>query len=547
MQVARVVVAERLTPEKLFFDYAVPAELEVTEGAVVFVPWRNQRSWGFVSKLTDQGEVSKLKSILSVVPVSPISQKDRAAIFALASHYKVSPGFILRSFFPTPPRRGLSLPTSKKIFQEKLGFNTLPKIYWLRDDQPTSVFIKQYLKKLRRATALFFPLVREQMAAEKFLKIGHQKISFWQMREHLLAGSGPRVLSLTRRLAFLVPPYYAVALAHVERREFVQFDMNPRYSLEEVLRARCFVPDLLVEAPRFIDWYQAEQKQVSLLQAGSANPPEIANLEPQDFSFLSDILKQKISDALQNNKNIVLFHWQTGEARELSCCHCFWQAECGECLRPQILATVSALRCPACFKEGPIPTACPKCGAVDLKPRRLGLAGWRKQVAKTFPDIQDERLQIRTIPELPFDIQNLGLVAVLSADALWRHPQFDTAWRAWQGLTAVQRFAQINRSHFLIQTKTKGHAVIQALMLGKPEALYAQEKNEREQFHLPPFGTYLRFKPGPRSKTKILPPGRYYLDGKNYLIFLPTTDEKIISEAVTQLPSDWHLDRFPFI
>lgn len=557
MQVAQVVVAERLTPKKLFFDYIVPTELKVVEGTVVFVPWRSGRTWGVVKSLLTVNDSRPLKSVLSVVPVSPISVEDRRAIFFLASHYHVSPGFILRSFFPPPPQRGLVAKPFKKNRQEKLNLSVNSKIYWLRDNQPTNVFTRQYIKKSRRPLALFFPLIREQETAEKYLKLRHHKINFWQLREQLLSGQERGILSLTRRSAFLPPPNYGIVVVHAERREYVQFDMNPRYALEEVLRVRGFSPDLLVEAPRFSDWYHAEQKYVSLLQSGSPNSPEIVTLNPKDFSFFSDTLKERIIDTLQNNKKVVLFHWQTGEARELSCRHCFWQAECSQCLRPQILTTSTTLRCPACLNEQSVPQFCSKCSAIDLRQRRLGLSGWRKRLAKTFPVIQDARLEIHTIPELPFDTDNLGLVAILSADALWRHPQFDTAWQAWQALTQVQRLAEQHHAQLLIQTHTPGHAVLQAIRLGKPNQLYLQEKTEREQFHLPPFGTYLRLRPGPRAKIKILSEetvqaikkidGRYYPEDKNYLVFLPTTDETSISKILALLPVDWHLDRYPFL
>lgn len=566
MQVAQIVVAERLTPEKLFFDYIIPTELKIVEGAVVFVPWRTGRTWGVVKSFSTTSDSRPLKSVLSIVSVSPLSTEDCRAIFFLAAHYHVNPGFILRSFFPPPPRRGLTAKSFKKNQQEKLNLSASSKIYWLRDDQPTSVFIKQYIKRSRRALALFFSLVREQAATEELLwrnnirtvrPEGVSKISFWQLREELLAGRERRILSLTRRSAFLPPPHYEINLVHAERREFVQFDMNPRYALEEVLRARGFTPNLFIEAPRFTDWYRAEQKAVSLLQSGSLSQPQIITLDPKDFSFLSDELERGIIETLQNKKKVVLFHWQTGEARELSCRHCFWQAECSQCLRPQMLATPTALRCPACLNEQSMPGACPKCGAVDLRQRRLGLNGWRKHTAKVFPVIQEKNLEIRTIPELPIETENIGLIAVLSADALWRHPEFDSAWRAWQALTQVQRLAELHRAQLLIQTHMPGHLVLRAMSQGKPDRLYTQEKTEREQFYLPPFGTYLRLRPGPRVKIKTLPEGieqaikkidgRHYPESKNYLIFLPTINESAISEVLALLPSDWHLDRYPYV
>ncbi len=563
-----MVVAEKLTPQKTHFDYYVPAGLSVTEGAVVFVPWRSRQSWGVVTRLrtisTHLG--SPLKNIAGVLPLSPLSLADRQAIFFLARRYGVSSGFILRSFFPPPPRRGLTVSTRQLPRQNKLPVSHLPSTYWLRDNQSTAIFIAQYIKKARPPLALFFPLVREQEEVNEFLKTqkiktlawdGLSKISFWQLRERLLLGQELAILSLTRKSAFLVPAHYQVLLAHAERREFVQFDMNPRYALEEVLRARGLAPDRLVEAPRFDDWFQAEQKQTRLLQSGSPTPPEMVRLETNDFSFFSDMLQERMAETLQNNKKVILFHWQTGEAREISCRPCSWQAVCEDCKRPLILATEATLRCPACLREQAVPGSCPVCGAQDLRRRRLGLKGWRKQLAKKFPLIQSPLVEIHTIPELPITISDLGLVSILWADALWRHPNFDAPWRAWQDMVTVQRLANIAQVPLLIQTHEPGHVVLQALSQGKPEALYAQEKKERQEFHLPPFGTYLRLLPGPRSKEKKLSrdinnfiqsqAGRSYQESKGFLVFLPTVVESIMTELTALLPRDWHVDHYPLI
>lgn len=537
--IAKVVVAKRLTADKNFFDYQVPLGSNIHKGAVVFVPWRNQQIWGVVFDLVSTSSFNKhLKEITEVLPFTPLTVTDLQAITLLAQYYKVSPSLILKSFFPDPPRRLKNI-NKAGATQIKLGLKNkkLPSIYWLKNQETWTQFAKKLIKQLNRPVAFFFPLIRE---LEDTATLFPQKdASFWQLREDLLANKITQPLLLTRKSAFLLPPYSEAVLVHAERREFVQFDMNPRYDLEHVLKVRGLSPTLLVEAPRFIDWHLAENKKVTLYKTPQKVALSIVALPPDDFILISPELTEDIRAVLNKNQEVYIFHWQKEDAQVIYCADCDFKLG-----KNQI----------------PVANTCPACHGHNINIKFRGPTTWLKRATKILPELNNPHVHLKTVAELPdftLPSSQIGLIVVLWADLYWQYPRFDANWQAWQKLTTIQHLAVLVNSPLIIQTRDINHPVIQALQADQPKDLYTQEKNEWQKNCLPPLGTYIRFLPK-KSKITKLPnelivaiknlAGRSYLEEKKtYLIYLPIIQEEKIQTVLQQLPNDWLIDRYPFI
>ena len=194
--------------------------------------------------------------------------------------------------------------------------------------------------------------------------------------------------------------------------------------------------------------------------------------KPKGNSLMTKRLANAISKNLEEKKQSLVLINRRGYAPVLSCSACAWLSKCQQCSSYMVLHKAGALTkksvlsCHHCGLARPIPSHCPDCGNADLKTLGQGTqkiedaieemwSGARvlrvdtdsskssKGAEELFQEIHQGKVDIVVGTQMiakGHDYQNIGLVAVLDADA--RLFSQDSSASGWSRRTRWQRWSR---------------------------------------------------------------------------------------------------------
>ncbi len=232
-------------------------------------------------------------------------------------------------------------------------------------------------------------------------------------------------------------------------------------------------------------------------------------------------LMDRMKDALDRGRQVMLFQNRRGLAPWVECETCGWTARCPRC---SVTLTHhreggDRLRCHVCGYSMAVPAVCPECGGA---PRACGFGTEKveEEVAALFPSARVLRLD-RDAAASPsnferivsdfgagkadvlvgtqlitkgFDFGGVSLVGVMNADSLLNFPDFRASERAFQMLTQVAGRAGRTDGcgEVVIQTTRPDDATIRQVQAGDYEEMVASQLAERSAFGYPPYGKLIR-------------------------------------------------------
>ena len=245
----------------------------------------------------------------------------------------------------------------------------------------------------------------------------------------------------------------------------------------------------------------------------------------KDKSLITKTLANAISKNLEEKKQSLILINRRGYAPVLSCSACTWLSKCQQCSSYMVmhkagaLTKKSILSCHHCGLAKPIPSHCPDCGNADLKTLGQGTqkiedaieemwSGARvlrvdtdssrnsKGAEDLFQEIHQGKVDIVVGTQMiakGHDYQNIGLVAVLDADARLFSQDFRAAERLFAQL--VQVAGRAGRSgkdgqdggDIYIETQYPESAVFQYLLRHDVDGFLSHIASERQEAGLPPF------------------------------------------------------------
>jgi primosomal protein N' (replication factor Y) len=196
---------------------------------------------------------------------------------------------------------------------------------------------------------------------------------------------------------------------------------------------------------------------------------------------------------------------RTGGARLLACAHCGELARCARCGAAGAKERDAAiLVCPRCGEARPV--VCAHCGRLRMKTLRAGVSRLREELAALLgadvgevagpkkgsePDVPTAPVLIGTEAVL-HRVRRASAVAFLDIDLHLLAPRlsatedtlglFVRAGRLVGGRAAAPPFARV-----LVQTRVPDHPVLDAVSLGQPAPVLAEEAAVRKMAALPPF------------------------------------------------------------
>lgn len=246
------------------------------------------------------------------------------------------------------------------------------------------------------------------------------------------------------------------------------------------------------------------------------NPDQESKKNKQDDTIFSEDLLTAIRNRVEAGEQVLLFQNRRGYAPSLRCFKCNWVMGCPNC--DVSLTThkfIDEMRCHYCGFRSGIAKTCPTCGNRDVKLIGFGTEKVENVLADHFPEYKIRRMDHDTMrgknsfAEVISDMQmgkidiligtqmvtkgldfdNITLVGILHADALFSFPDFRAGEKAFQLLTQVSGRAgrQKSKSEVIIQTFDPENWIIEKVLTYDFSSFSARELQERKAFKYPPF------------------------------------------------------------
>lgn len=231
---------------------------------------------------------------------------------------------------------------------------------------------------------------------------------------------------------------------------------------------------------------------------------------------LTPLLSDKITKALNNNEQIILFQNRRGYAPFLECKGCAYVPKCKNC---DVSLTVhkfsNKLTCHYCGYTENIPSVCPVCKTPGLVDKGFGTEKIEQEIQEAFPGAKVARMDLDTTRSKKgydkiisdfelgkvdilvgtqmvtkgLDFERVSLVGILNADNLLNFPDFRAHERAYQLMAQVSGRAgrKNKRGTVVLQTSNPTHPVIGQVLRNDYTAMFNTQCDERRQFSYPPY------------------------------------------------------------
>jgi primosomal protein N' (replication factor Y) (superfamily II helicase) len=557
-------------PLARLFDYAVPQTLSVQPGDRVVVPFGARQQLGVVieSDAVSTLPESRMKALAAVRDEAPRLTSEWLELMRFLSSYYHRPlGETviaslpprLRSVKPLPrkalaPAEGVPSPelvpthpltaeqqqAVERIAGAAGGFGAF-LLHGVTGSGKTEVYLHLIARVIaggRQALVLVPEIsLTPQLEARFRHAFPHARLAVMHSGLEdvartvawLQAARGEAAIVLGTRLAVLAAlPKLALIVVDEEHDPSFKQQEGLRYSARDaaVYRARlagCAVV-LGTATPSLETWHNwrtGRYQRVELSERASpgARLPEVRIVdmtrEPPEAG-VTRTLWAALQRRLDLGEQSLFFINRRGYAPVLACEACGWTAACRRCTARMVLhAADRRLRCHHCGAEDAIPSACPTCGNVDLKPLGRGTqrieetlqarfpaarvvridrdsARRRGELARTLADIRRGEGDILVGTQLlakGHDFPHLTLVGVLNADTALVSTDYRAAERLFAVLAQVAgRAGRRERpGEVLVQTRYPGHPLFAALARHDFAGFAEAQLEERRSAGFPPF------------------------------------------------------------
>lgn len=237
--------------------------------------------------------------------------------------------------------------------------------------------------------------------------------------------------------------------------------------------------------------------------------------------LISQALQLAVQQALQQQKQVILFQNRRGYAPFQICTVCGWVQQCKYCAVSLTYHKSSdKLHCHYCGLKSPVTHACPACGSNRIRSRTAGTEKVEEEIRQLFPQARVARMDVdsmrgkHALSQLldnlarhktdilvgtqmvvkGLDFPAVSLVGILSADSLLSYPDFRVNERAFQLMEQVSGRAgrTDGAGQVLIQAHHVSHPVLQWVMNHDVAAFYEHEIQFRAKYGYPPFSRLIK-------------------------------------------------------
>jgi primosomal protein N' (replication factor Y) len=351
------------------------------------------------------------------------------------------------------------------------------------------------------------------------------------------SGKSYQIVLGARSAAFL--PFRKLGLIIVDEEHensYKQFDPAPRYNARDVAVVLGHIHHARVvlgtATPSFESYFNVQTGKYSLVELNeryqNIQLPEmvIADIRQglrrkQMKSMLTPELYEKISKALEQKEQVILFQNRRGFAPYLQCTSCGWIPKCRHCdVSLTYHKHLSALVCHYCGHTESLPALCRECGSDNIRTKGFGTEKIEEELSLLFPEAKIARMDLDTtrakkgferliyqfenrqidmlvgtqMVTKGLDFDNVSVVGILDADQLLNYPDFRSFERSFQLIAQVSgRAGRKNKQgKVIIQTTQPKHPVLSDVVQNNFQHLFREQMQERKLFRYPPVYRLIR-------------------------------------------------------
>ena len=312
---------------------------------------------------------------------------------------------------------------------------------------------------------------------------------------------------------------------------FKQQDPAPRYQARNValvMAKAAKAKTLLGSAtPSLESYYNAETGKYGLVQLhkryGNVQLPQIEVVNMREMAkkkmmngpFTPQLI-ERVREALQQGKQVILFQNRRGYAPMMECKTCGWVPRCQKCdVSLTLHRNMRQLTCHYCGASYPIPQKCPNCEEQNLMGRGYGTERIEDCLQAIFPEARIARMDLDTTrsrqryEQIIYDFQHyktdilvgtqmvtkgldferVSVVGILNASTMLSQPDFRSYEHAFQMMEQVAGRAgrKNEQGYVVLQTQDVQASAIKQVVQHNYTAMYKEQMEERSLFNYPPY------------------------------------------------------------
>ncbi len=312
---------------------------------------------------------------------------------------------------------------------------------------------------------------------------------------------------------------------------FKQQDPAPRYQARNValvMAKAAKAKTLLGSAtPSLESYYNAETGKyglvrldkrygnVQLPQIEVVNMREMARKKMMNGPFTPQLI-ERVREALQQNKQVILFQNRRGYAPMMECKTCGWVPRCQKCdVSLTLHRNMRQLTCHYCGASYPIPQKCPNCEEQNLMGKGYGTERIEDCLQAIFPNARIARMDLDTTRSRQryeqiiadfqhyktdilvgtqmvtkgLDFERVSVVGILNASTMLSQPDFRSYEHAFQMMEQVAGRAgrKNEQGYVVLQTQDVEASAIKQVVQHSYTAMYREQMEERGLFNYPPY------------------------------------------------------------
>ena len=351
----------------------------------------------------------------------------------------------------------------------------------------------------------------------------------------VLTATSPQVIIGPRSALFMPLPSLGLIVIDESHEPSYKQEQSPRY---HALRAATYLAEqfsarlvLGSATPSVVDHYLAEFSNRPIIRMNSRAVKDTVKplvtlvdmtkrVSFKRHRFLSDDALARIEQAIESNKQVLLFHNRRGSSSTTLCENCGWQAGCPRCYIPLTLhADAHQLRCHICNFTAHVPTSCPECNGANIIHKGIGTKLIESEIKKLFPklliarfdgdssasetvdqrynELYDGTINIiigTQVIAKGLDLPHLTTVVVIQADAGLSLPDYSSPERTFQLLAQV--IGRVGRSSqpttVVVQSYQPTHPAIALGLTQNYQEFYRLALQQRTRGNFPPFSYLLK-------------------------------------------------------
>jgi primosomal protein N' len=277
---------------------------------------------------------------------------------------------------------------------------------------------------------------------------------------------------------------------------------------------------LRLEDQEFYEFTSVKYRNLTTAQMKLINMSDYKSSNGEEFTVLSDDLKDMIKTSVEENENVFLFTSRRGLSPSIVCMDCGKIVSCNNCNSPMVLHGKEPTEkhnfflCHRCNEKRSAGELCIKCNSWRLKTLGIGTELIKKEIEKISSNlkvfildsdnIKNQSQAVKLVEKfnsnpgsiligtemallyLRDDIDNVGIVSI---DSMFSNPDFNINEKI---LNSVLRSKSKATKKFLIQTRKAEENIFKYILSGNLAEFIRLELDDRKKYNYPPYSILIK-------------------------------------------------------